>query len=313
MAFARNAGFTSAIATDPADTAAGYLTPTRYNLPFVVSGADVGGIPYCPTATTEVTSANLTWAAATGQGLVMAAGTATTDVNALNITQTMNAAAVAFTGSKWTFTEGASGTAAGTLLFNILYGTSGAEASKFSVNKAGVINGPASVVYFQGTTLANCPVAINYLGLSIASGVWVQWGNDVFAPSTPDVNLYRIGNGSLGLGAGASTPGGSLSLTNLILGSNADTNLSRISAGIIGVGTGAAASFAGSLKLTTLTLDGLAITKGYTVAGLPAGVTGAIAHVTDQLTAAAAKGVAPTGGGAVNCVVYYNGAAWVGI
>ena len=69
MAFQRNAGFTSAIATNPADTAAGYLTPARFNLPDVVSGADVGGIPYCPTATSEATSANLTFEQSAGSKL----------------------------------------------------------------------------------------------------------------------------------------------------------------------------------------------------------------------------------------------------
>jgi hypothetical protein len=59
--------------------------------------------------------------------------------------------------------------------------------------------------------------------------------------------------------------------------------------------------------------SGSFVTAGYTVATLPAGVTGAIVHVTDQLTAVNAKGVAPTGGGAVVAVQVYNGAAWVGI
>lgn len=53
--------------------------------------------------------------------------------------------------------------------------------------------------------------------------------------------------------------------------------------------------------------------KGYTVATLPAGTVGDICYVTDQLTAANAKGVAPTGGGTITCVQVYNGAAWVGI
>lgn len=53
--------------------------------------------------------------------------------------------------------------------------------------------------------------------------------------------------------------------------------------------------------------------KGYTVGTLPAGTVGDTAYVTDQLTAVAAKGAAPTGGGAVTCVVFYNGTAWVGI
>lgn len=59
MALQRNAGFTSAIATDPNATAAGYLTPARYNLPHVVSGATSGGIPYFDSATSEATSALL--------------------------------------------------------------------------------------------------------------------------------------------------------------------------------------------------------------------------------------------------------------
>lgn len=52
---------------------------------------------------------------------------------------------------------------------------------------------------------------------------------------------------------------------------------------------------------------------GYTVATLPTGVQGDITYVTDQLTTAAAKGVAPTGGGSVKCVVFHNGTSWVGI
>ena len=59
--------------------------------------------------------------------------------------------------------------------------------------------------------------------------------------------------------------------------------------------------------------NGSFVSVGYTVATLPAGVTGAIVHVTDQLTAVNAKGAAPTGGGAVVCAQFYNGAAWVGI
>jgi len=59
--------------------------------------------------------------------------------------------------------------------------------------------------------------------------------------------------------------------------------------------------------------NGSFVTVGYTVATLPVGVTGAIVHVTDQLTTANAKGDAPTGGGAVVCAQFYNGTAWVGI
>lgn len=85
----------------------------------------------------------------------------------------------------------------------------------------------------------------------------------------------------------------------LVLGVNNSTVASITSAGmaITGVITGS----------TTIK------TGGYTVATLPANAPGIFAYVTDQLTAAAAKGVAPTGGGAVTCYVMNTGAGWVGI
>lgn len=51
---------------------------------------------------------------------------------------------------------------------------------------------------------------------------------------------------------------------------------------------------------------------GYAVASLPAGTIGMLAYVTDQLTTPAAKGVAPTAGGSVKCLVFFDGSAWVG-
>jgi hypothetical protein len=52
---------------------------------------------------------------------------------------------------------------------------------------------------------------------------------------------------------------------------------------------------------------------GYAIAALPVGPpAGSIAFVTDQLTSPCAKGAAPVAGGAVRCLVFYNGAAWVG-
>lgn len=65
----------------------------------------------------------------------------------------------------------------------------------------------------------------------------------------------------------------------------------------------------GTQRLVAATTIG---TNGYPVAGLPTGVIGDRAYVTDQLTTCAANGVALTGGGAVVCPVYYNGSAWVG-
>ena len=261
MALERKAGFQSGIATDPADTAAGYLTPDRYNLAHTISGADVGGIPYCPTATTETTSANLTYAASTGEGLVVGAGTATTDLNAFRLTQTMNAALVAFTGAKWTFTEGASGTAAGTLLLDILYGTSGAEATKFSVSKAGVVSAAESVsgtvsfapVLDLGTataglltikridTAANSYVSAGYDGTSAViftnSTGLVGWtSSSTNSNASRDTAFSRIGAGivALGNGTGGSFTG-ALQLTTIELGHASDTTLSRSSAGVLAV------------------------------------------------------------------------------
>lgn len=70
----------------------------------------------------------------------------------------------------------------------------------------------------------------------------------------------------------------------------------------------------GGVTITgTLSSTGTIKSGGYTVATLPANAAGLIAYVTDQLTAAAAKGAAPTGGGAVTCYVMNTGAGWVGI
>jgi hypothetical protein len=193
-------------------------------------------------------------------------------------------------------------------------------------------------------------------------------------PITPVVGTQLIPISTVGLLNGSITPAGILSYgtspitgttvtatTNYIVGS-ADANISRISAGVIGVGTGAAGSVAGSLSLTSITLNtggqilgaggvvdfGFSASSlirwqaanqldfyinsvlafrgsstvltanvplafpGYAIASLPTGVTGMVAYVTDQITAAAAKGVAPTAGGAIKCLVFYNGTAWVG-
>lgn len=65
----------------------------------------------------------------------------------------------------------------------------------------------------------------------------------------------------------------------------------------------------GTLGTTGIATFGAPITiKGYTVATLPAGVTGHIAYVTDALTPA--FGVTIVGGGAVVTPVFYDGTNW---
>ena len=58
-----------------------------------------------------------------------------------------------------------------------------------------------------------------------------------------------------------------------------------------------------------LNINGTVKTGGYTVAGLPAGVTGARTYVTDAL--APSYGATVVGGGAVTIPVFYNGTNWI--
>ncbi len=133
MAFSRNHALVMITPDDPAYE----NKPSNWNAAFVVSGATVGGIAYFPTATTEAMS-GMTWNAtgAAGEGLAIAAGTATTDVAALSITRTNNNAAVA-TGVKIAFTDTSSAT--GFLPFQIL-GTSSGAANLINVDKSGNVN-----------------------------------------------------------------------------------------------------------------------------------------------------------------------------
>ena len=58
-----------------------------------------------------------------------------------------------------------------------------------------------------------------------------------------------------------------------------------------------------------LSVTGTIKTGGYTVAGLPAGVTGARTYVTNAL--APSYGATVVGGGAVTIPVFYNGTNWI--
>ena len=279
MSLQRNAGFTSAIATNPADTAAGYLTPARFNLPDVVSGADVGGIPYCPTATSEVTSANFRWMAdvTAGQGLIMAAGTATTDVAALSLTRTNNTAAVA-TGVKWTFTDTTS--AAGFLPFQILGGAAGTT-NLLRVDKSGVLIIPDG-------TLGQPAYVFN---ANTQTGIYY------------DTNTVNIGiSGTRAFAAGDTAFGVPSNSIYFYLGASADATISRLAAGSLAIGTGSG-SFAGRLKLTST------IAAGVAVGSLNASpTTGEIQSVTDALAPVIGNAVAA--GGAAKALVWYNGAQW---
>ena len=158
----------------------------------------------------------------TGAGITINAGAATTDVQALSATQTFNNAAVTFVHEKHVITDTAS--AAGSLALQYLGGASGTT-NLMSLSKSGAltvsvltIDGGAGIDFSSSTLYVRRATAA-YAFKETADGMLrttrIRWDDSIFDPG--------------------------------------DTSLDRISAGVLGVGTGAVGSFAGSLKLTTLT------------------------------------------------------------
>jgi hypothetical protein len=117
--------------------------------------------------------------------LTVAAGTQTTAVPALSVSQTANAAAVAFPGVKVVMTEGAAGTAAATTLLDLQYGAAGAEASKFSVSKAGTVNAAGAI---QGAGIIQAGTIIRFGARSgfksSVDGKMELYANDGTTPGT---------------------------------------------------------------------------------------------------------------------------------
>jgi len=89
----------------------------------------------------------------------------------------------------------------------------------------------------------------------------------------------------------------------LILGTNNTENARIHNSGGVSIGN---TTDPGAKNLS---VSGTVNTQGYTVAGLPTGVTGARAYVTNALAPTFNSTV--TGGGAVTVPVFYNGANWV--
>ena len=241
------------------------------SFPLTVTGGTSGAIPYFSNTTTLAVSALLganqvvlgggagvapftnsgfTFAAtgAAGEGVAIAAGTATTDVQAISTLATWNNGGVTFTAHKYTVIETA--TAAGSFHSLWLGGAAGTT-TYMSLGKTGTLI---------------IPNIISVGGLAITSGS--------FYASALAVQIYR--DYSLGWSGTASTNGA------------ADTSLSRISAGLIGVGTGAAASFAGRLKATSYIAAGVAIANlnAAPTAGEIQSVTDALVPVLGAVVAA---------------------------
>ena len=155
-----------------------------------------------------------------GLGPLIAAGTATTDVNALSVTQTWNAAGVAFEGAKIAITDTAS--AAGALAFQVLGGAS-ATTNLFNVDKNGSITIP-------GTGTAAAWVATSYVKVG---------DSNRFLWASEDTSLSRISAGVVGIGTGtAGSVAGTLSTTGLIVAQASPASGAACTAGSITADTG---------------------------------------------------------------------------
>jgi len=176
-------------------------------------------------------NANLKWGPAAGQGLTLNAGTATTAVSPLSISQTWNAAGTTFPGFKLMITDTAS--AAGSLAFQILGGASGttvlAQLRKdgslyggvgFATNASLEAYHSVAAALARTVSLRNMLIGIDATGISWAASYGIWWS-------------------STATGSGDCF-------------SNRDSGISRISAGLLGIGSGSAGSFAGSLRLTNI-------------------------------------------------------------
>lgn len=173
MAFAR----APLIAADGTFSATG---ATAWNTQiFGVAGADVGGIPYCPTATSETTVPGFTFGTAAGQGLTVSpAASATTDVQALSVAQTWNNAGINFTGAKLNVTATAKGATsklldlqyAGTSYVNV--GTIGVNSSIGDPSNWGlqIINGVDKLTFSANNQYISQITALNNLAILTDSG-----------------------------------------------------------------------------------------------------------------------------------------------
>ena len=194
---------------------------------------------------------------ATASTVTVIGGTATTDVNALAVTQTWNAAGVAFTGLKLTITDTAS--AAGALAMQVFGGAAGTT-ELFKVGKGGNVTGVNTIATNSLYSTSNTAEGV-VLGVS------------------SDANITRIGAGILGVGTGAAASfAGTLQLTNIELGHASDTTITRTGAGAIAV-EGTAVLLSGG-ALGTPSSGTLTNCTGLPASGIVSGTTPASTVIT---------------------------------
>ena len=286
MAFSRPHSLVAVTPDDPAYE----IRPSHWNENHVPAGADVGGIPYCPTATTETTSANLTYTETSGPRLQVGSGTGTS--------------------AGWVL--GYSGATGNAILWNTNGGDTNTAFTLKSDGNSTYLNAPASTLALRtaNTTKLSILITAGY-GASITAGTATTDVQALSATQTWNAAgvtftgiKYTITDTASAAGSLAmQILGGAAGTTNLMsLTKNGDwtlasatvfsaatsfnirrgatdivrfdgslgaileggavrigstsTSISELSAGLIGVGTGAAASTAGSLSLTNTTHAG---------------------------------------------------------
>lgn len=236
----------------------------------------------------------------------------------------------------------------GTTTFPLVYINSGAAPTTFATTGtllgfnapsgyAGVFidfmtNGAASLhqINSAGAMFNRGFAVTSSSAVSYASGA-IGWAStaSVTTSSSPDALFTRAGIASIRLGGAPAASPVSYTFSGQSSRSGTDSNVAGATITYqAGNGTGnitpsslifqspvAIASGVTAQTMTTglIVNQGTFASNGHTVATLPTTpVIGARAHVTDQLTACPATGAALTGGGAVVCPAFWNGAAWVG-
>jgi len=214
--------------TTPADTTFSVAGAAAWNAGHSVAGGTAYGILYADSAGALGQVSGLTFGgAAAGTGLAIPAGTATTAVSPLAVTQTWNNAATTFPGFKLTITD--TNSAAGSLAFQILGGAAGAT-NLLSLTKGGAL------------TTVSITASNVFTGLA--------------GPLLSAANSQIRGQNGFGLLVGSTSGTSTDNVNNIlcraaaVLDWNGDLGVSRISAGLVAIGTSAAGSFAGGLKLS---------------------------------------------------------------
>ncbi len=181
---------------------------THWNAAHSITGAVQYGVYYAATTTSIDQAAGFTFGgAAAGTGLAIAAGTATTDVQAQSITQTVNASGVVFTSGKMNITKTAA--AAGSGFFD--YQIAGTSALRFgfpganslgSITSPGIklVSGADNLTLSADNNFTSTVSALNSLILQYGSAGAASNGIGVVANGGPNTDRTQVSANGLTIG-----------------------------------------------------------------------------------------------------------------